>query len=362
MGRISLVIGDIDEDYLEGLMGFLMENYYQKFQVNFFTAQTSLTKYLTESNKKVDILLLAPEMYSISLPIDTMPTKILLTSGKVNLDGKVKHAVNKYQNADRLVNSIINIYAEEDGNEGFSPTGRRKTRIIAVYSPVGGVGKTSVALNCSAYSVQKGSSVFYLNLENINSSTCLFRSSSEQNLSNIFYYLKEKNKSLSLKLEGVRCVDEETGVYYFAPPDSIMEIEALNPPEIQELIRVLKNTGLYDVIYIDMSSNFDKRNVAILEAVDEIFFIGEQEEGSNCRVKACMKELDILFQRNQIPIREKITPITNKNQRNDYLKAKEVTICGKVAKVRLPFVQRETDDLFITDSEYCHEIHRLVSQ
>ena len=74
-------------------------------------------------------------------------------------------AINKYQNADNFVSSILAAFSEN--GQGFALPGSdsKVSKVISVYSPVGGIGKTSICVALATNMSASGHKVFYLNME-----------------------------------------------------------------------------------------------------------------------------------------------------------------------------------------------------
>lgn len=335
VGRISLVIADSDPYYVESIVNFLISNYHRRFQVNSFTKTDCLAAFLSESKRKVDILLISPELYSDSLDSHKINTPILLCDGKEVRHIKGYKTVNKYQHGDRIVSSIINIFSENTDSNLCTVNNTRKTKIIAVYSPAGGVGKTCIAVCSSILCAQKGLATLYLNLENSQSTTFFFKGSSALNLSNILYNLKDTDGNFNLKMEGIKCVDPKYNVHYFLPPDNSLELDEVHPDELKFLMQQLKSAGLYDVVFVDMTNNFDKRNIALLEACDDIFFVTTADEISKTKVKSMINQLNMLPDNSDSAIWNKAIVILNKWANNMSLKEEDIVINGKSISIKL---------------------------
>lgn len=338
MPKLHLIIADNDEAYVESIINYIINNYSQRFQVSSFTKEEYLLNYLSDNKRNVDILLICPEWYTDSIPKEKIYTPIILSGGMVINEIMDCEIVNKYQRGDKLVSSIMNCYAEKNPNKYFIEDRDKKTKVIAVYSPIGGVGKTSIATGSSMNSAENGKSVFYLNLENIQSTPSFFYCESSQNLSNMLYYIKERKKNNTLKIEGIKCVDSGYNIHYFTPPDSVIDLNETSSDDIQYLIHQLKITNNYDVIFIDMSSNIDERNISILRASDRVILVLSQDDVSITKINSFMHELEILSKRNNLDISEKITIVLNKYKQNRNSEIEELDLNGKSIEVKIPIV------------------------
>lgn len=271
MGRLSLVIADCDMDYLSKFEKFLMINYPQRFDIFSFSSPGKLWDFMGSSNKK-DILLINSKMYKNELCLKNVEAIMLLSGDSAEPAPEGLETIYKYQHAERLVTDILRFYAARSMNAGLMP-GQGNTRIVCIYSPAGGVGKSSIAAGCSILSARKGLKTFYLNMEDVPTTSLFFSGESIQNFSNVIYHLKGKGNNLGLKLEGAKCCDPRTGVHFFAHPDSILEMSELSDHDVVRLVSEFKAGITYDIVFIDMPCGLNQRNAAILGCADLILMV-----------------------------------------------------------------------------------------
>jgi septum formation inhibitor-activating ATPase MinD len=134
----------------------------------------------------------------------------------------------------------------------------------------------------------------------------------EQNMSNVFYYLKGPCSNLALKLEGARCCDFDTGVYFFNPPDSIAEWEEITADDISRLVRTLQSSGVYDVVFVDLPGAVDSRSAAVFKAADRILLIQGCDLVASAKVKAFEAGMGILEKKYGLSLAEKVTTVLNR--------------------------------------------------
>lgn len=312
MAKIKLVIADTDECYVESLVGYLTEKHSEKFRITYFTEQAGIESCLSKEKLNSDVLLIGEEFINKLMNCEEVNTIIVLSDKRQNGKCGDYTVINKYQTGDNLVSTVMGIYSER--NPGVSGTygGSLYTKVIAVYSPVGGAGKTSVAVGSALQCADRGKQVFYLNLETCQSTSMFFDCKGEMNLSHILYYLKEKNMNLAAKLEGIRVCDTNTGIHFLSPPDSILDLEEISPDEIKSFILCLKQMGYYDMVFIDMSSDIHTRMSAILEACDEVLLVLTQEPRAGTKASHLFKELKVIEQKTGINHKDKMSIVINK--------------------------------------------------
>lgn len=314
MGRLSLVIADLDRDYLSKLERFLVVNYPQRFDIYSFSSHGKLSEFLNASEKR-DILLVNSILFKRELNLKNVEAVIVLKGDGLDSVPEGVDSVGKYQHAETLVTELLRLYSARS-RRGVAIHGRSSTRAICVFSPCGGSGKTSIAAGCSILCARKGLKTLYLNLENVPSTEWFFHGEHSQSFSNVIYHLKGSGGSLGLKLEGARTCDPETGVYYFASPENLLEMEELSPDDISRMISELKTGGLYDTVVIDMSTGLDKRNAAALKECDTLVLVLSEAEPAAVKMRALYKGLEILERKNGSGIMEKLVAVINRCGRN----------------------------------------------
>lgn len=316
MGRLSLVIADNDMDYLTKFEKFLMVNYPQRFDIFSFSSPGKLLDFLSSPDKR-DILLINSKMYKKELQLKNIESLILLSDDSAELIPEGFETINKYQHAERLVTDILRLYAARSLKactvSGHGSHG--STRVVCIYSSAGGTGKTSIAAGCSILCAGRGLKTFYLNLEDVPSTSLFFFGETEQNFSNVIYHLKGKGNNLGLKLEGAKCCDSRTGVHFFAPPDSILEMEELSDHNVVRLVNELKASAMYDAVFIDMPCGLNKRNAAILSCADIIVLVLVPGDTSMIKMNELKAGFDMLEHKYEVGLEGRIITILNKNDK-----------------------------------------------
>lgn len=321
MKKINLVIADEDSDYVGSLVDYLMFYHARKFSVTSFTEEAQLKEYLEDRASQPEILLVGGTFYEKlgDLLQARHSLIIFLTSEKIKSEkketGQVKgRSINKYQYGDKIVTEILQIFAEETSLSYAFPPACQKTKIMGVYSPIGGVGKTTLAIGASIQSAWEGKSCFYLNLENMASTSLYFTGEQEENISSILYFLKNNRRNLSLHLEKAKCVDPVYKIAYYHPPDSILDFNEDLTEELSILLKELRATSQYERIFVDMSSEINRNNLAVLRACDELILVAEQKMSAVTKIKGMFKELRLLGSREGWDISDKFHLVLNKER------------------------------------------------
>lgn len=367
MGRINLYIIHKDKNYVKSLSDYIMFCHSRLFQVYSSTEESRITEIISREMRQEDVCLISPEIYR-SLPWEEKEGLfILLTDGNNDiLPGNLRE-ISRYQLGDVIVGSILRIYSEQNHQHMVLPTGSKRTKVIAVYSPAGGTGKTSVAVGASIQCAWEGKCIFYLNLEDIASTSLYFNGGSEGGLSQALFYIQERGKNAAIKIEGLKCIEPRYKVHYFSPHDCALDITEERGNHLANLIGEIKNTLQYDRIFIDMSSGMNRNNFTILNTCDRILLLTVQDPIVQTKVKLFYKELAFLWGTREEDIMDRIEIVVNKFEEASLgepeLKDKEgkesFSIIPRVAGLAIPQGERIRLDL---NSPFGTAIHKLVTK
>lgn len=347
MSKLNLVILDKEEAYVEGFINYLMCSGSKKFNTTYFNNTPDFENFIQKNNKKINILLISAQFEIDFNKLENIESVIILSKdkspGKQSFSKDKPNTIYKYQHADKLISSILEIYARVSSGEIAVEGNKTNTKIIGFFSPLGGTGKTSMAINCAVQFANRGLSVFYLNLESVSSLLAFFAIDKEKSLSKLFYYIKENNKNIPMKIEALRLVDQSTKIHYFSPMDNCLEYEDILQEEIKVLIENLKLMSQYDVIIIDMSSYCSRKNIAILEACDEVFLVLLSNYFSSLRANTMANQLSVLNKEKTKNVLKKVTIILNKTDSISNL-PDNINFIEHDMAIRIPFIPQMLGD------------------
>ncbi len=155
------------------------------------------------------------------------------------------------------------------GSRGTPPEGRRETRIIAISSGKGGVGKTNIAINLALAYAQTGKKVIVmdadLGLANVN---VVLGVIPRYNL----YHLMKKQKSLTEIL-----VDTSYGIQIIAGASGFSKIANLNEEERRDFIAELAALSNADILIIDCAAGVSNNVISFIAAADDALIVTTPE-------------------------------------------------------------------------------------
>lgn len=271
---IRVALACKDEEYLNRLLlGF---DKYRKIDLTMYSDEESLSRELKE--KRFDILLFTTDMFSREM--DYLNTKADL---KILLDDEEKiisntfsdaKRVKKYQRISKIYKNLLDYYSEVCGKD-MTP-GEENVKIVSFYSPVGGAGKTTVALVSAEKYAQHGKRTFYISFEDIASEDCYLEQDQEKGLSDLMRFV-DSNTNIAMKIEGM-LKRKGTNLYYLNHFTSPNDIKELTVEDVQNLISAIRNTGLFDVIVVDMGTALEDKELALFEMSDCVLIVERTDE------------------------------------------------------------------------------------
>ena len=113
MLKINIAVCDSDEYYLKKIADYLLTKS-SMFNVSEFTSLADLCGVLDTKAKMIDVLLVASEFTEILHRPDKIPFKAVLSDNTCTQDGEIA-VINKYQRADKFVESLLMFLRKRQG-------------------------------------------------------------------------------------------------------------------------------------------------------------------------------------------------------------------------------------------------------
>lgn len=282
--KIKLLLALTNDDYAEHLSRVLSTKYEDTFDVFTCTFADRLQDMLGKN--RFDAVILEPSFLSVE-SVRSVPLVLLLNDGQ-NMFAAAPEGVRqvrKYQRISSLAGTVLECCAELGSRAGAFRTDR--ARITAVWSPCGGVGKTSVALAYAARMVTEGKQATYLNLENFSSTSCYFPAGGKS-ISAVFEKL---DSDVSMYLKGIRQQDSGSGIYYFCSPENYDDMNILSAGDLETLITACASES--GEVVVDLSSQCDERIQKVFELADTILLVCDPSSASQAKLHQFLNQNNV---------------------------------------------------------------------
>lgn len=211
----------------------------------------------------------------------------------------------------------------------IEPEEESASKIIAVYSNKGGIGKTTVAVNLAAEIARTTgdkTALVDLNLQLGDVSTFL-------NLNPTFDVSYVINNLMDKKEDALIKAFEQyksTNLYVLSDPNYIEQSECITPQKIEKLFSALKK--VFPFIVVDLSSNIDENSLKILDTSDLILFTTIVNIPAIRNAQRCLN----LFKSRRYP-QDKVKVVLNRYMENDEIKLEDIeTTLGEKVYWKIP--------------------------
>ena len=198
--------------------------------------------------------------------------------------GEREHPIYKYQCADGIIREIFEVYVEKTNENIMRNLRKERPKLIAVYSPVHRVGKTTFAIALGKEMAKKRR-VLYLNLEEFSG----FTEEEGYNLGDILYYMKQGNGTLSMKVQtSVRQMEE---LCYIPPVPLVTDLREVTSLEWELLLEELLQNSTYERIILDLGESVQGL-YSILKLCDRIYMPSLREDAAERKIHQYVQSLE----------------------------------------------------------------------
>jgi MinD-like ATPase involved in chromosome partitioning or flagellar assembly len=296
--RVKLLIATQDIMYTGLTSEYISEKYIDTIEVSVCNTSECMQEMLL--THRYDVALIDAKLFK-DAETESIHLPMLLWSEHETDDASDKFIrIRKHQRISSIVAEVLEQCSKVSGNKRSRSSG--KTNITAVWSPIGGVGKTTVALAYCAFYANEGKDVFYLSLESF-SSIPVFFSGRGKSISTVFEMLDSNEGNVKMLVQGICC--QENGITYLCCPDNYDDINVLTAANISEL--VTSCAEITDELVIDLSCVCDLRTKRIFELANRVLLVTEPSSFSQTKLSQFTTQNDVFES-----IKEKTTLIANK--------------------------------------------------
>lgn len=288
MRKKRIAVCDGEASYACRLMEYANQRRDLLFVVHAFTKSQDLLAFLQETS--VDILLLDWELAPLCLR-EVSAGMVILLSEEEYLETEGSYPViYKFQSCARILQQVLDLYAETAGEGLGAACAREKTQFIGIYSPVGRSGKTTFALALGK-ELGRRRRTLYLNLEEYSGFEKLYPYADGRTLSELLYFQKQGKKAFACKLEGMI---QEMGTLSFIPPlRSPAELRQVGGEDWTELMEAIARESGFEFVILDLSGAVNGL-YEILERCAGIYTPTEEDEAARAKIWQYEETLKLL--------------------------------------------------------------------
>ena len=266
MSKSIFAVCDLEASYARSLMEYLNEKKSTPFEVQAFTCLESLSQFASE--REIEILLISSRLMCDEIRELKVNRIIILSEGdRISEEQEEFPSIYKYQSCDDILAEVMEYYVTDHPASPYVHTGKVKTRIYGVYSPVGRCRKTSFALTLGEVLAEK-KEVLYINLEEYSGFEELFNTKYKLDISDLIYFSRQNDGGLIYKLNSV--IQNLREMQYIPPALSPVDLRDVSGREWTDLLQEITACCEYEVIILELSSQVEDM-FSLLQMCDRIY-------------------------------------------------------------------------------------------
>lgn len=275
MAKIMLVLLDEDAYFGEMLSAYIRSSEYaERFSIRVFTSMDEGIRFVEQTKEPLIIMVHESLMPMPDAVFRLKPGCAVMISDSPKEGGLLEYPVMfKYQPLDRLLSGITAHYNEFCAGQPLR--GNRGTKTVAVYSAVGGTGKTVTAVHLAYQLAQQGERVFCLGLELLPSRAWYTQEGTgeTESFSRLLYYAKTTPALISSKLEGLKRRHPGCKFDYIPPSMHLSELAEMEASDLKHILQGIEATRMYDRIVIDLDSAPNAATRVTIQEADLVLWL-----------------------------------------------------------------------------------------
>lgn len=271
--RHNLVIIDTDSEYVKGIEEDVIRNYAERVDVQILTDQSYIDAYFSEK-RDIDVLIVDENNYGPYLSEHNIRQTFLMLS-EIAIDREVPANVRpmvKFLPREEVFRAINDTFAHFD-LEGSLDPGRenRVTRVIGVYSPIGGCGKSLISIGLSRKLYRLDQRVLLVGCDDVQSFEAFYdmKDFAEDRLAKKLIEQDEETYWLIMQNTG------SDGFHYLKPFSRVPHALGVGRTQWRPFLTLMREKKDYDYIVLDIGSRVDEASRALMDRVDVIVLVTE---------------------------------------------------------------------------------------
>lgn len=288
----TLTIIDTQADASGSLVESIIRRYASAVTIHIITEARYLEEY-SHTERDTDVLIVSSEDYGDYLKNQRVGRLFLLVS-EIDMDAAYPKDVTilmKYLPEEEIflrLDKALDEKAEE--NEPEEAEEEHETRIAAVYSPVGGCGKS-----LAAYAIAR-------KLKNLDEKVLLIGCDSDQSLS---VYMEGRKFAGEDLVQSLKNPDQDTywtilkyiergEISYLLPFEKSLPLMDMGMKEWKTLIDIICSKKDFDYLVLDFGSVLDRDGAEVLAKAHTLVILTENNEIANRKMKRLISNSELL--------------------------------------------------------------------
>lgn len=264
MSEKNLVVCDKELRYATGLGENISLRTEFALRVHICTSVDSVKQF--REKQKLHILIIDEGFAYVEREQMDAEQTFVLTKGRCQDLGEKEKEIYKYQSADKILATVFETFCGQKENNLIKKMNTQKKKLIAVYSPIHRIGKTTFAIALGR-ELARTSRTLYLNLEEYADVGERFIRAEGKNLSDLLYFTRQE-ENIALRLSTMIA---HMGELEYIPPVLLgADLKEISLEEWQSFLTSVLNETVYETVILDLSESIQGL-LEILQFCDKVY-------------------------------------------------------------------------------------------
>lgn len=279
MEKKKMIFAEEQEEYIYSVIGRFIQELGELLEIEVITEE-NYVKSICQKPLCCDVLVVKEEWYQEDLRRQNIHSVFLLSEKEEEDQGNIP-GIKKIYKYSSLNEIFLRIYSGA-GLSGVDRFREKGTEILAVYSAVGGCGKTTMALGLCCALYRHGQRILYLNLESIQ---------------NFDYFLKDNTyvaPEASYQAYGPDWENyvKTQGFDYLPPRKQSAVASDLSYRPLLNALDQARTRNIYDFYIMELPSELDAERIQVLSKAHKVVLVTRQDELSMWKTERFLENID----------------------------------------------------------------------
>ncbi len=281
---LTIIIADTEATVVDTIELKFLEVHRDNINLEIITDRAYFDEFFS-TPRTADILAVSEELYSEALLRHDIKHRIrvLSSSSGENEGDRNVISVYKYSSSKEIYAKIMAGVMIGGAKE------KQKSKLVMVYSPIGGSGKTTVALGVSA-ALAELNRVLYINAESMNT-FAVFLDEPKSLPSEAYEQMNMKNEDIYGGLKPYFASSGAWGFSYLPPSANSLSSAGGELRSLYELGCAARDAGDFDYVIIDVDSAYTNGKGKLISDADKVLLVYEQDRVSAHKMEKLQKNI-----------------------------------------------------------------------
>lgn len=281
MERIRILLADRDEKYLMPLERKFINELDEQAELIVISDPDYMRRFFS-TPQNLDLVLINKEMYGEDMDRHNIAHLFLLSEkepGSADTGRLNTQVLYKYTSVKEIYTTVFN---RTTLRQKLPLVGQHVTYVILIYSPVGGIGKTTAAMGLCAAFAQFHRRALFVGADNLQSHRYL-----------VEQFAGDAPRNAAGGVEGPGVPVSCKGLFDLLPPyGQALPSLHLTPRCLIETIRKFARSGEYDYVVVDSASDFSQDTIKLMEAAGKVVLLAGQEAYATATLHCLLQNID----------------------------------------------------------------------